>query len=391
MVRNGARLRFLAAEGGDYQEIQSINIGAADVRKIQVFCNTGYTPVGLEARFTDLDLRADRILGSWVEPAPRSGQARLAFDLRAPVDQLSPASLFGPISDSTVRTDPKGLRLTLPGGREDTNPVGLELTKRLSGDFDVSFGYELLEVGGPLEQYGVALELKVWFDAPKRLCALLVRTRRKYGDRFIAFRVQTEPDGQDAYLDGKEVAATGPQGKLRLVRTGSKIHYLTSESGNYREIETTEIGNADVWKVQAQATTIWSPILLDARFTDFNVQADRIQDHTAGTDPEPVSSSDEKAGSRGLLYVVLFGGLAVLLVVLGVGGLLFFRRRWSAGEPAKSAQIVPDTNENFVTTFACEECRRAIKARSELAGKRVKCPGCGKPVVVPARNKAIMP
>src|SRR5207248_9662974 len=68
MVRAGPRLRFLTAEGGDFTEVQAIDVGTADVRRVQLVCTTHYTPIALEARFTRLDLRADRVAGSWVEP-----------------------------------------------------------------------------------------------------------------------------------------------------------------------------------------------------------------------------------------------------------------------------------------------------------------------------------
>jgi hypothetical protein len=34
-------------------------------------------------------------------------------------------------------------------------------------------------------------------------------------------------------------------------------------------------------------------------------------------------------------------------------------------------------------SFACPSCEENLKVRDELAGKRVKCPGCGEPVAVP--------
>jgi hypothetical protein len=254
----------------------------------------------------------------------------------------------------------------------------------LSGDFDVSLGYELLAVGGPLEKYGVAVELKVWFDVPTPLYALLFRTRRPYGDRFFTFRVRKKPDGGDDYLDGKEVVSSKPQGRLRLVRTGSKLHYLISEGGNYRELQSFEIGTADVWRVQAQATTIWTPTLFDTRFTDFNVQADRIQDQTPRADPEPSSPGEETAVSKGWLHVVLFGGLAVLLALFGLGSWLSLRRRSAVSESAGPTEKDPDIKETLGTiSFACEGCRRAIKVRPDLAGKRVRCPACGNAVTVP--------
>jgi hypothetical protein len=392
MARTGSRLHILAAEGGDFKEVQAIDVGTADVRRVQLVCNTHYTPIAMEARFTRLDLRADRVSGSWVEPKPRRGRPRIAFDLRIPVEQLSPLSLFGTTAESVARTDAKGLHLSQPGGRQDTNPVGLELTKRLSGDFDVSCGYELLAVGGPLEKYGVALELSVWFDLPTPLYALLVRTRRAYGNRFVTFRVRQKPDGTDAFLDGKETVAASPRGRLRLVRTGTRLHYLKSEGGGYRELQSFEIGTADVVKVRAQATTIWTPILLEARFTDLTVQADQIQDQATPAEADPVPPGEETAISSPWLRVVLFGVLGTLLALLALGAGLSLRRRASLREAARPPTEGPQTKENLgAIQFACAECRRSMKVRPELAGKRVKCPACGKAAVVPGQTREALP
>jgi hypothetical protein len=33
--------------------------------------------------------------------------------------------------------------------------------------------------------------------------------------------------------------------------------------------------------------------------------------------------------------------------------------------------------------FTCPSCCKELKAKDELAGKKVKCPGCGKAAAVP--------
>jgi DNA-directed RNA polymerase subunit RPC12/RpoP len=33
--------------------------------------------------------------------------------------------------------------------------------------------------------------------------------------------------------------------------------------------------------------------------------------------------------------------------------------------------------------FACGECGKKLEVKLELAGRKVKCPGCGKAVLVP--------
>lgn len=38
--------------------------------------------------------------------------------------------------------------------------------------------------------------------------------------------------------------------------------------------------------------------------------------------------------------------------------------------------------------ITCPECKKKFKGKSELAGKKIKCPSCGKPFLVPAADKA---
>src|ERR1019366_5767499 len=35
-------------------------------------------------------------------------------------------------------------------------------------------------------------------------------------------------------------------------------------------------------------------------------------------------------------------------------------------------------------SFPCGNCNKQIKVKDELVGKKGKCPGCGRPVVIPA-------
>ena len=36
-----------------------------------------------------------------------------------------------------------------------------------------------------------------------------------------------------------------------------------------------------------------------------------------------------------------------------------------------------------MTVVKCPECRKSLKVNDTIAGKRVRCPGCQKPFVVP--------
>ena len=68
-TRTGSQVQYLVAEEGEKPRlIQSLDIGPEDVQKLQVSCDTMYTHTALEVRFTELDIRADKI-PNWTVPA----------------------------------------------------------------------------------------------------------------------------------------------------------------------------------------------------------------------------------------------------------------------------------------------------------------------------------
>jgi hypothetical protein len=62
LMRAGGRLQFLVAEEGQsFRTIQTVEIGTGDATVLQVNCNTMYSPIALDVRLTELDIRADQI------------------------------------------------------------------------------------------------------------------------------------------------------------------------------------------------------------------------------------------------------------------------------------------------------------------------------------------
>ena len=80
-------------------------------------------------------------------------------------------------------------------------------------------------------------------------------------------------------------------------------------------------------------------------------------------------------------------GLLVTLTLISLGAWYYVRRsRRALPTPVPAAN--PDTpalpqEAAPIVSFACPGCRKTIKARAELAGKKGKCPQCGKVLVVP--------
>jgi len=111
----------------------------------------------------------------------------------------------------------------------------------------------------------------------------------------------------------------------------------------------------------------------------------------------PLAASDPKS----LVWIPVsefVGMLITLAVVIAIGVWLRVRENRAAkrlaDEPVLDTPI--EEEEPIIDTaieepqapppvaFHCPLCRRGLKAKAELAGKKVKCRQCGKAVLVPA-------
>src|SRR5262249_8329478 len=181
-------------------------------------------------------------------------------DLAGGLEKCPALTRYGS-QEAVIKGEPQGLRVIQAADRGDTNPARLDLTHRLRGDFDIVLGYELLAVGGPTPQYGVGVTVRVWFDNPSSLCAILSRTRKPNGELFSAHKVLKGPDDKERYLDNKDLKATKTKGKLRLVRTGSQLQYLVEEADQgFKQLQSIEIGTDDIRLVQLFCHTMHKPI-----------------------------------------------------------------------------------------------------------------------------------
>jgi hypothetical protein len=309
-------------------------------------------------------------------------RGHVAFDFRTGLANLPALSLHGPDAETVARTDAQGLRITLPAGRGDANLVGLALSQRLRGDFDIVLEYELLAVGEPLPQYGAGVVMRAWFDAPSDLSVILGRSRTPSGERFGSYKRLKGPDGKDQYLNTKHLKATGSRGKLRLLRTGPQVQFLVAEEGqDFQAIQALDIGTDDVRLLSVDCQTMYKPIALDVRLRDLVIDADQFPDgmpSARAPEAAPPATTPGEAGSRGWLAsaVVILGLLLAAAVALG---LTVRRRRLARPGPAPAGPAAAAPS----LSFPCPGCGKALKARAELAGKKSKCPQCGRAVSVP--------
>src|ERR1700722_17741804 len=146
----------------------------------------------------------------------------VVFDFRKEIERLPPCKLIGTDTDAVAKTDDRGLRVTLTVERKHADVVGIEVPIWLRGDFDISFGYDILKIDGTVPQYGTSLAMRVMFgEPPHAVTALISRTRKPHGDLFERFKLEKDLDGNDQYQQNKSISASKLFGRLRLVRTGS--------------------------------------------------------------------------------------------------------------------------------------------------------------------------
>jgi hypothetical protein len=326
-----------------------------------------------------------------VADAPATTRQHRVYDFRKKLDDLPGLAPWGPDAESYLRTDAQGLRITLPAERPDHNNVGLELPVRIHGDFDIDLGYELLAIGAPIPNPGAGVQMRLFFgpDAPMET---VTRIRVPYdpqpgprygvvgynGDLFAAYRLTTMANGNETgFSNGVRVRSEAMKGRLRLTRTGTRLDSIVADEGAPSfTLRSEEVGAADAQLLRLFGFTGWGPVLVDVRLTDLVLDADALPDLPAGGGTAGGMLPGRLAWSKAWLSAALVVGL-LLTLPLAVWLWAGRRRRAVAPEPARAGAAAPPV------AFPCPGCGHNIRARPELAGKRVKCPRCARAVRVP--------
>lgn len=293
---------------------------------------------------------------------PSQAAARdLHHDFR---DQPWPGFLtvIGPDAAEVAGHEVEGMRITLPAKRKmSTQPVGVAINFSVIGDFEITATYELLSTTRP-RAGAVGVILTVAPDLRFEKMARLGRwLRAKDSDIHLAegwAEMPPPPVGQMAE------PTEARSGKLRLERKRSLLRYLVAgHDGEFHELLQTEFGAEHLAVVRFAVTSWDSSAAIDVRLLSFDVRDDGASDAAVG---QRVAESGRDA------FRALIIALAVSLVGALIALVLYSRRRGRrvAGTPTSLA-------------WQCSACAQNLKAKAELAGKKVKCTRCGEAVLVP--------
>lgn len=296
--------------------------------------------------------------------------AKYQVDLRGEVK----APNLRPMGDG-VQWEAAGARVTLPGGQGVQRPSGLSPDFRIDGDFEITYAYEILQLDQPEKGFGNGPSLYVAIDAKTGNAVSMARRVTTAGKNvFVTARTHTALKLSSAV---KTKPAHSPTGKMRIERTGAKVRFFCAEGEDqeFHLITETEFSDAPITFLQIGGNPGGGEATLDIRLLSLTIRADRLPGYEAPAEVNPPAGDAPPADSRLWLYVAGAAAVVLMLAVIGALALLVLRRR---ATPATTKAAVPREANQRPLSFVCTECGKKLKVKPQLAGKKLKCPYCGK-------------
>ncbi len=286
--------------------------------------------------------------------------------------------LTGPHAKECVRFEERGLRIDLPreydgppgffGERPDT---GIIVPLGIKGDFEITVVYEILskplskDAGHPQTRF----TLDVAVDRTNHLeTTLSHRVVPWGGDRYLAWMRDDKLEGQPTRETDIPVRGVS-KGRLRMIRQGDTLAYLFARdpAGPFQVLNTFQFSKDEIEDVRLVGSTGGKQAALDVLVTEVSIRAEELVDRAAPLAP-----------NTGLRIAVAAGAVAILAAAVTV--------RWLRRRRLPSPPSHEETTRSAAIVFTCAACGKNLKTRPELAGKRVKCPGCGQATDVPMDN-----
>jgi hypothetical protein len=214
---------------------------------------------------------------------------------------------------STMKREAEGLRITLSGEQKEI--AGVVTKFNISGDFDITAGYEIIQAERPKTGYGVGFEIYIT-TATKHDITFYRRVRPTGKDVYSIFFRTSGPQGKRVPFSGPgldDLPAAGKIGQLRIARTGPEaVLYAAEGPGNpFRELYRVPFGTDAITMLRLAANRGGTPNPLDIRIQDLRVRGDF-----------DVPGSERARGSAFWLVAICF---AVGIVAAGL--LVWWQRR----------------------------------------------------------------
>ncbi|HUT91538.1 MAG TPA: DUF1583 domain-containing protein [Thermoguttaceae bacterium] len=228
-------------------------------------------------------------------------------------------NLFGPNATQVAGSESQGLRITLSANRPDKAAVGVSPRFAISGDFEITVGYEILSADEPPS--GVGAGVGIWGQIrsdPPQAMSVACLERPEKGSAFVTqFAHERTPDGKRDFKQKLLAGGAGKKGRLRLARTGSELSFLVAEGegDTFEELHRVSVRPDDVKPLRITASTNNAACGLSVRLVDLRIRADQL----------PGAAKPAETGGWGV-WLVAF----LLIIAVGVTGgfLLWLYRPW---------------------------------------------------------------
>lgn len=224
--------------------------------------------------------------------------------------------VYGKEANRFVKRESGAIRITLPANREGRDVVGVSPVFSIAGDFEITFGYELLTADAG-EDNQVGVNMRVMAGNPARQVADWGRYRGLGNqDGYVAKRT-ADFDTDERVEEVELIPTKSKKGLLRLQRTGSTLRYLISEGrgGDFQEVHHVDF-IPDECRVRL-ATVAGKGQSIDVRYLVFHVKADELPN------AQPEWTRKSRAWLWWLIGLIAVGG--------GVGGFFLWRSRSGEG------------------------------------------------------------
>jgi LSD1 subclass zinc finger protein len=311
-------------------------------------------------------------------------QAAYHSSLKGYPDDLPGLHLVGPDADACVRFEPTGLRISLPPRPGDGHPpTGVSTGIVVRGDFEITIRFDILRESVPKNAGGFGTRLSLMIEQ-KTTDLIIVKVSRGMSpngeSQFIAWSSLWQGGPKPQYRQ-KVIPTPAATGRLRLARTGSVLSGWVAEeaSSEFTLLQQHPLSEEDCTDLAIIANTGSPDSTLEARVTDLEVRAESLPGLPAGRAAAP------KAAGKGWWAGGLALGVGTTVASL-LGLWVCVRRGRRAGRTMPAPAPDPQAGRVAATpalSVACPGCRKTLKVKGELAGKRVKCPHCHTLALVP--------
>ncbi len=176
--------------------------------------------------------------------------------------------------DCLVRED-QGLKVAIPAGKTDAN-TGIVARTQVVGDFEITAGFELIEVPKPEKGDGAGAVLFIGDGESRGASLQRVRTPRDK-NLFVTDNWLRTADGKTHHKN-KEVPTEAKSGSLRITRKGATITFWAADSGSddFRELGSAEFTAQPVRAVRIYGQPGRAPSAVTVCFSNLVLRAESL-------------------------------------------------------------------------------------------------------------------